>query len=208
LEQNDPLNIAAVVLGAGMSTRMGTPKLVLPWGDTLVIRRIVDVLHQAGVEETLIVTGGARGQVESAIEGLPVKPVFNPRFAEDHMALSLGAGLGNLPGHIRATLVVLGDQPHIQVDVVRAVIHAYQETRAALVFPSYQMKRGHPWLLDRSLWSDFIDPQPPQTMRHLINVHKDRIHYVLVNTDSIFRDLDTPADYDRERPHTPGAGEN
>ena len=70
--------VAAVVLAAGQSRRMGRPKLVLPWGDTTVIGRVVQALLEAGLNEIVVVTGGARRQVEAALAGLPVRPVFNP----------------------------------------------------------------------------------------------------------------------------------
>ena len=187
--------IAAVVLAAGMSKRMGSPKMVLPWGQTTVIGRVVQVLRAAGVDEICAVTGGARQQVEAVLHDLQVKTVFNPRFAVDEMAYSLQAGLAGLSDAAQAALVVLGDQPQIRADVVRAILQAYQAGRPALIVPSYQMRRGHPWLIDRALWDEILELQPPRTLRDVLNAHSGKIVYLPVDTDSILRDLDTPADY-------------
>jgi molybdenum cofactor cytidylyltransferase len=199
-------SIAGVVLAAGMSRRMGRPKMILPWGQTTVIGRVVEVLHQAQVGEIYVVTGGAQEQVQAALgevpalQNQPVKMVFNPRFAEEEMASSLQVGLANLSDQVQAALVVLGDQPQIQVEVVQAILQVYQIRRPALVVPSYQMRRGHPWLIDRSLWGEVLALQPPRTLRDVLNAQGERISYLPVETDSVLRDLDTPADYAREHP--------
>jgi molybdenum cofactor cytidylyltransferase len=196
----DEKRIAAVVLAAGLSRRMGFPKMVLPWGDTTVIGQVVNVLSQAGLGEILVVTGGAHSQVEAALKGSLARTVFNPRYQEDQMTLSLQLGLAGLSGGVQAALVVLGDQPQIKGEIVAAISSAYFTTGAPLVVPSFQMRRGHPWLVDRSLWGEIMAIQPPQTLRDLMNAQQDHIHYLNALDDSILRDLDTPDDYDREHP--------
>lgn len=192
--------IGAVILAAGQSQRMGRPKMTLPWGDTTVIGQVVHTLTTAGVEEIVAVTGGARQQVEQALADMGVRTTFNPRFAQDEMAFSLQVGLEALPEQVAAALVVLGDQPQMECEVVQAVIDAYHKTRALLVVPSYQMRRGHPWILARPLWKAVLALHPPQTLREVINAYARQITYLNVERDSILRDLDTAADYERDRP--------
>ena len=146
------LQVAAVVLAAGRSQRMGQPKMVLPWGDTTVIGQVVRTLSLAQLREIVVVTGGARQEVEAALKEFPARTVYNPRYAEDQMALSLQVGLASLSPGMDAALIALGDQPQIQLEVVQQVLRGYQESRALLVFPSYQMRRGHPWIIARQLW--------------------------------------------------------
>jgi molybdenum cofactor cytidylyltransferase len=64
--------IAAIVLAAGRSKRMGMPKMTLPWGETTVISQVVSILAQSGIEQIVVVTGGASQDVEAALCGLPV----------------------------------------------------------------------------------------------------------------------------------------
>jgi molybdenum cofactor cytidylyltransferase len=196
----DIKQIATIVLAAGLSRRMGAPKMVLPWGNTTVIGQVVNVLSQAGLGEILVVTGGARSQVEAALRGSLARTVFNPRYQEDRMILSLQLGLAGLSSGIQAALVALGDQPQIKGEVVAAILSAYFASGAPLVVPSFQMRRGHPWLVDRSLWGEIMALQPPQTLRNLMNAHQDQIAYLNVLDDTILRDLDTPEDYIREHP--------
>ena len=192
--------ISAVILAAGRSQRMGRPKMALPWGDTTVIGQVVQTLVQAEVKDILVVTGGYHQEVESALQGLPVWVVYNPRFAEGEMVSSLQTGLANLPEAADAALVVLGDQPKIQAHVVSGVIAMHQAQHADLVVPSYQMRRGHPWLIDRRLWGEVQALGVQHTLRDLLQAHASEILYLPVETDSVLIDLDTPGDYERERP--------
>lgn len=196
--------IAAIVLAAGLSRRMGRPKLILPWGATTVIGQVSRVLAEAGLHPLIIVTGGSHIQVEEALRSQPVRLVFNPRFAEDQMALSLQAGLAELttkwPDSIQAVLVALGDQPQIESPVVQAVIAEYRTSGAALVLPSYQMRRGHPWMIDRSLWPKIMGLTPQQTLRDFLSANTQDIRYLVVDRTSILQDLDTPADYEQQAP--------
>jgi molybdenum cofactor cytidylyltransferase len=93
----------------------------------------------------------------------------------------------------QAALLALGDQPLIQVEVVRRVLAAQHLN--TIVIPSFQRKRGHPILINRALWPAVLQLPPGSNLREMINAHADRIHYVEVDTDTIIRDLDTPEDY-------------
>jgi molybdenum cofactor cytidylyltransferase len=192
--------IAAIVLAAGLSRRMGTPKMILPWGKTTVIGQVVSVLDEAGLDQILVVTGGAHAEVERALEGKPVCLVFNPRFEQSEMVESLQIGLKQVSDSAEAALITLGDQPQIQVGVTKRVLKTYQESDASIVIPSYQMKRGHPWLVKRIFWDEILAIRSPGMLRDFLEFHRDDIQYIPVDTDSILRDLDTPADYSREQP--------
>jgi molybdenum cofactor cytidylyltransferase len=199
-------SIAAVILAAGRSARMGRPKMVLPWGDTTVIGRVVWVLRQAEVQTIVVVTGGARHQVEAALFDSAVQLVYNPRFAREEMPVSLQLGLRLLGEEIQAALVVLGDQPQIELDVVKSILSRHQSRRAPFVVPSFQMRRGHPWLVERRLWKAIFDLDPASTLRDLLNRHAEQIDYINVDTSSVLRDLDTFEDYQRERPTNSKSG--
>ena len=192
--------ISAVVLAAGMSRRMGEPKMTLRWGKTTVIGQVVNVLLSSGLRDIVVVTGGARQQVEGALDDFPVRCQFNPRYREDEMIFSLQSGLPLLEDEAQAAMIVLGDQPKIEVNVVKAVIKAFDETRSQLVMPSYQMRRGHPWLAARPLWPEIMELSPPATLRNLLNNNAELIHYVEVYTGTVLSDIDTPDDYRRHKP--------
>jgi len=188
---------AAIVLAAGLSKRMGRPKMVLPWGQTTVIGQVVDSLLSAGVSPIRVVTGGAREEIEQALQGRPVELLFNPDYANGEMQVSLQLGLNSLPREIEAALVVLGDQPRMRVDTVHQVLAAAADHPGKLVVPSYQMRRGHPWLVPARFWDEILALRLPQTLRDFMRRNAEEIAYVNVDTDSILQDLDTPEDYER-----------
>jgi molybdenum cofactor cytidylyltransferase len=193
-------SIGAVVLAAGLSTRMGQPKMVLPWNGMTVIEKVIATIIEAGVKSINVITGGAHSEVERALHQLPVRTIFNPRYANGEMLDSLQLGLQALQADIDAALIVLGDQPLIEKQVVQNVIALYQNERANLIVPSYQMRRGHPWLVERSLWAQILELKPPQTLRDFMRANSDHILYHVVNTSSILQDLDTPEDYAEQKP--------
>jgi molybdenum cofactor cytidylyltransferase len=199
--------IAALVLAAGLSSRMGRPKLTLPWGKTTVIAQVVQTLWSGGVQHVVVVTGGSREATELALANLPpvegkrVACVFNQEYANGEMLVSVQVGLrALLTTDCAAFLLALGDQPQIQAATVQAVISAYRADQAALVVPSYEMRRGHPWLVDRRLWAGLAAQSLPFTLRDFLQQHRSSIAYVNVATPTILADLDTPEDYQRQAP--------
>lgn len=192
--------VAAIILAAGLSRRMGQPKMLLPWGDTSVIAAIVQKLDAAQIQPICVVVGALKDEIADALGQLPVQLVFNSRFQEDSMVLSLQAGLASLPDEIQAALVVLGDQPQLSADVIRLILDAYNSSGSALIVPSYQMRRGHPWLIDRSLWAEVRILAPGDTLRRFLNSNAENIFYIDTDLESVIQDLDTPDDYARYRP--------
>jgi molybdenum cofactor cytidylyltransferase len=209
--------IAAVILAAGASKRMGQPKMLLPWGKTTVLGQVIETMAEAlaqniptsgnvGVQdasEIVIVTGGAREQVEGLVSqlagSLPVRCVFNPEHEAGEMLSSLQRGLAALGPEVESALIGLGDQPQVNLSAARKVVSAFESPGARLIIPSANMRRGHPWLVERSLWGEILSMQPPQTLRDFLNTHAGEICYVETDA-SILKDLDTPEQYSREKP--------
>jgi molybdenum cofactor cytidylyltransferase len=192
--------IAAVILAAGLSRRMGQPKMLLPWGTTTVIGQVVDTVAAAGVEKMVVVAGGNQDQLDTALRSRPVEWATNPDYADGEMLKSLQAGLKRLDASVEAVLMVLGDQPQMQAATLRQLCEEFQHSQAGVVIPSYQMRRGHPWLIARSLWPDILRLTPPATLRDFLKACEGSICYLVVETPTILKDLDTPEDYQREKP--------
>jgi molybdenum cofactor cytidylyltransferase len=193
-------SVGAVVLAAGMSRRMGEPKVLLPWGEgQTIIEHILEQLLLARVDHVTVVTGNQQARVSALAEALGATTVFNAAYETGEMLSSLKAGLRAMPDHIGAALVVLGDQPSIQPRIIQQVMQRYAEGAGDIVAPSYNMRRGHPILIDRRYWREILALPDDGAPRDVINAHADRIAYVEVKTDSVLRDVDTPQDYREER---------
>jgi molybdenum cofactor cytidylyltransferase len=192
--------IAAIIPAAGESRRMGRPKMALPWGDTSVLGRVVDVLQASGIDDIIVICGGARETVEALCQGRQVRTVFNQEYAGGEMLSSVQTGLKAMKAQVSAALIVLGDEPQIQESTVRLIVDEYTETESALIVPSYEMHRGHPWLVAKELWDEIGRLRAPASLREFLKQRAADIHYVDVNTATILQDLDTPGDYLKLRP--------
>jgi molybdenum cofactor cytidylyltransferase len=157
------------------------------------------VFREAGVEDIVVVTGGARKQVESLVTGFGVRTVFNEAFQTGGMLSSIQCGIRALTRQTQAVLIGLGDQPQVQAGSVRRVCEAFLETKSNLVVPSYRMRRGHPWLAASPLWDALLKMKPPASPRDFLNAHAADIRYVDVDDPNILADLDTPEEYRRWR---------
>jgi len=189
--------ITAILLAAGQSKRMGQPKMLLPWGNETVLTHVVSVFQKAGLEDILVITGGAREQVESLVANLDVKVIYNKDHSNGEMLSSIQRGIKALTRQTQGMLIGLGDQPQVQEGSVRMVCEAFQESKSNIVVPSYQMRRGHPWLVARPLWEDLLNLNPPQSSRDFLNQNADQIKYVDLGDRNILADIDTPDDYQR-----------
>ena len=143
--------ITAIILAAGESKRMGEPKMLMPWGKSTVLQTVISTFQASGIKDILVVTGGARQQIEVLI-GKTVQTVFNEDYKNGEMLSSIQLGLSVKMREASAALICLGDQPQVEERSVRSICNAFLESKSQIVVPSYQMQRGHPWLVARSLW--------------------------------------------------------
>ena len=182
---------------------MGRPKMLLPWGNTTVLGHVISTYQSAGVEDILVVIGGAHKQIEDIVTLHHVRSVFNEQYAGGEMLSSLQSGLkALLPNRdkVQAALIGLGDQPQVQVRTVQGICEAYRSGPSRLIVPSFENRRGHPWLVENSLWQELLEMKTPQSPRDFLSGHAGEIRYVEVDTPSILADLDTPEDYRNARP--------
>ncbi|MDX1993509.1 MAG: selenium cofactor biosynthesis protein YqeC [bacterium] len=191
--------IGAVVLAAGMSTRMGQMKVLMPWDKKTIIEHIIEQLMNARVDHITVVTGHQAKEVKEKVEPLGIHVVYNRQYKTGEMLSSLKAGLRALPDNVAGALVVLGDQPRIQPKTIYQVMMAFAEGKGEIIAPSFERRRGHPILIGRRYWPELLDIPANGSPRDVINAHSDRIAYVEIDNDSVLRDVDTPSDYNDER---------
>lgn len=205
-------NISGIILAAGESRRMGQPKLLLPWGNTSVLGQVISTLASAKMDPLLIISGAHHEKVVDLVAKFakiyPVHCIHNPEYASAGMLSSMQCGIRELvlpstalppENQIDAALIALGDQPQIKFDTVLAIISAFQKNKSELVVPSHNNRRGHPWLIARSLWADLLTLPSTMTLRQFLNNHTHQIFYV-PSDESTLQDLDTAEDYRQYRP--------
>jgi len=196
--------ITAIILAAGRSTRMGTPKMLLRWKKTTVIEHIISVFDDAGIDDILVVTGGAHEQMEEVLRQCkkrhPVRSIYNEEYQTGEMLSSIQCGLKNMNDTVEAALIGLGDQPQVLESTVQLLKESFLHSKSLLIVPSYLMRRGHPWLVARPLWMELSLMDHTQTPRDFLNGHSEEVLYLNLETPSILADLDTLEDYRSARP--------
>lgn len=188
--------VGVIVLAAGESRRYGAPKQLLPFKNKLMLQQVVEVALAAGVGEVAVVLGQAAEEVAPVLRGYPVNWAFNPRYREG-MSTSLQAGWRALSPSVSGALVVLGDQPGVGPEVLKALRDAYLAQGKKLVAPSYGGKRGNPVLVDRSFEKEINDLRGDQGARILFARYPEEVCLVPVDCPGVIEDIDTPADYRR-----------
>ena len=189
--------ICAVVLAAGLSSRMGVQKLLLPFGGKTVIAHIVDQLLASTVGEVHVVVGHQAERISAELSGRAVSIVNNPNY-KSGMLSSVRCGLRNLPENCRDVMVALGDQPSITTELIDKMLQSFATTEKGILVPLYKDKRGHP-ILFSSLYRDEILTQYGDVgLRGLLQGHSDDIFELAVSTASVLCDMDCPEDYRRE----------
>jgi molybdenum cofactor cytidylyltransferase len=204
-ESSPGRHVAAVVLAAGRSTRMGGPnKLVADLGGRPMVRIVVEEVLASRARPVIVVTGHQRERVEAALAGLPVTLVHNPGFA-DGLSTSLKAGIAALPPDVDGAIVCLGDMPQIDAKLIDRLIGAFDPERGALVVvPTIAGKRGNPVVWSHRFFPDLAAIDGDVGARHLIAGYQEAVVEVPTGNAALV-DVDTPDALDALKAEMEGA---
>ena len=195
--------ISGILLAAGLSTRMGHPKQLLPFGKSTIVETVVDNMLDAKFSEVIVIVGHCADQIQGLLSDRPVKIVFNPNYREG-MLTSAQAGIRSLylenarkkPDRDAFSLMLV-DQPFITSALIDKVIDAYAQTDKGIALPSYNYKRGHPVIFQHQYANKILAlGKESGGVRSLFKSHSEDIHYVNVDTDDVLRDIDYREDYE------------
>ena len=186
--------VAAILLAAGRSERMGAFKPLLPFGDKTVIENCIDYLKRGGVETIVVVLGHRADDVRKQLANTSLRFTVNPE-PESEMSVSIACGVRELPEETKATLIALTDQPAIPSAVVAILIDEWKTTGAKLIVPEYEGRGGHPVLIDLYFRDQLLALDPQQGLRSLFDAYREQVRRVPVKSPYIARDIDTWDDY-------------
>ncbi|WP_024519253.1 molybdopterin-binding/glycosyltransferase family 2 protein [Bradyrhizobium sp. Tv2a-2] len=186
-------NVAAIVLAAGRSTRMGGPnKMLAELSGKKLVRIATEQALASKASEVIVVTGHQAELVEQALAGLKVKFVRNPDFAGG-LASSVKAGIAAVSKQADGAVVCLGDMPLIDAHLIDRLVEAFDPDRGSLiVVPVAEGRRGNPVLWSRRFFSELLTLDGDIGARHLIAKHAEAVAEVPVDGESAFLDIDTP----------------
>jgi molybdenum cofactor cytidylyltransferase len=193
-------NVAALVLAAGQSARMGGANKLLAEVDGVpMVLRTVNAALASKAASVTVVLGHEAEKIEALLAGRRIDIVRNPRFAQG-MSTSLRAGLAALPAEAEAAVVLLADMPRVSAVHVDRLIDAFEAKRPAIVVPQRDGRRGNPILWPREFFAQMQAVAGDQGARGLLEAHAPRVRTVDMDDDAIHADVDTPADLKELRP--------
>jgi molybdenum cofactor cytidylyltransferase len=186
--------IAAIILAAGQSSRMGQHKLLLPLlGKPLVLHAVENALA-AGCAEVLVVVGYRADAVRGLLNDKPVRVIENPAYAEGQ-STSLRAGIAALAPQTEAAMILLGDQPLVNPSMLQRLMQAWQDTARPIVAPYYAGQRGNPVLFARVLFPELLGVTGDQGGREVLQRHAQEVEPVPIADIDAALDLDTWQEY-------------
>ena len=188
-------DIAAILLSAGRSRRMGAFKPLLPFGDRTVIESAISNLRAADVDEIVVVVGHRAEEVRQQLKAFDLSFAVNPD-PDSEMSASIGLGVEQVTPNAKALLLALVDHPAVPPEVIRVLIEEWKRG-APLVQPEHAGRGGHPVLIDMAYRDELLVLDPAQGLRALFATHRERVRRVPVASPYVARDMDTWEDYRR-----------
>lgn len=180
--------VAALLLAAGKSSRMGRCKQLLSLGNVTVIARCLATLQRGGARDiTVVVSEGGRDVAEAA-EACSARVVVN-RNSDGDMASSVRVGRVAVAEGFSGVIVALCDYPLVKPATITFLIRQHAEFPDCIIVPEYQNRKGHPLLFPRMILDELGDGM---TLRDVVRKDSARLHTVPVDDPGILIDMDTP----------------
>ncbi|MCS6925798.1 MAG: nucleotidyltransferase family protein [Candidatus Binatia bacterium] len=189
--------MSGILLAAGASRRMGTPKALLQYQGQTFLERGCAAFLTAGVDELVVVLGA---QAEVSRRAVPVHPlvrtVVNTRSFQGQLS-SLMVGIGALSPASEAVVVNLVDHPLVTAETIKALIAAFREMPVPILVASYRGRRGHPVLFSRQVYGELLAAPLDQGAKAVVRRDPTRVREIPLDDPGILADIDTPEDYAR-----------
>jgi molybdenum cofactor cytidylyltransferase len=183
--------IAAVILAAGKSSRMGSNKLVLEINGRPMLRHVAEAAIASRARPVVAVLGNDSAAVATTLEGLDIVLLENPDF-RDGLSASIRIGIAALPETVAGALILLGDMPAISPGLIDRVIEAFDGSGGSICVATHNTQRGHPVLFARRYFPEFLKLEGDVGARGVIETHADYVLEIETEDDGPLVDIDTP----------------
>jgi len=197
LKERQCEKVWGLILAAGESKRMGTPKMLLSFAESTIIETVVDRVDKSRVSNIMMVVGAEKDAIIQRTKGRRVVICINPEYKQG-MYTSVRHGFHAIPSDADAIVVFLGDQPMIRSSLIDDMIEAWKKSGKGIIIPVYENKRGHPVLIDAKYRKEVDNLDPEAGLRSLMVTFASDIHEMVTGHSSVIRDIDTALDYQRE----------
>ncbi len=189
--------ISGILLAAGESRRMGSPKALLAYQGQTFLERICTAFFDAGVEELVVVLGAWEDRLRPALPRHPaLRTVVNPHYAQGQLS-SLVCGLGALSPDSAAAVVNLVDHPLVRPETIAALMASFRTDPLPIIIATHQGQRGHPVLFSRQVYAELLAAPLDKGAKTVVRKDPARVRHVPLDDPGIVADIDTPQDYRR-----------
>jgi molybdenum cofactor cytidylyltransferase len=189
--------IAGLILAAGESSRMGTPKATLAYRGRTFVELIVQTLSEAGIERIVVVLGHQAEDIQRQVKIEAAQVVINPDYRSGQTS-SLQVGLRSLVADdLEAILLCLVDHPAVAAETVRNIVTTFRQSGAPVVIPTYQGRRGHPVLIGRQVFGELLGLARDAGADSVVRRYRPATRFVEVEDQGIVMDVDDPESYRR-----------
>jgi molybdenum cofactor cytidylyltransferase len=186
-----------MVLAAGLSSRFGRNKLVEQVDGVPIVARVVRAGQEAGLRNTVVVTGHERERVVQALATLQFEEVHNPDYSQG-MSTSIRAGVGYLKDKARAIIISPGDMAFTEARLFDVLLAEFARSPNAIVVATYRGRSGHPILFNESTFDDLMQiTEEKRGLKEVVQANKARTTYVETSTPRALLDIDYQEDFAR-----------
>jgi molybdenum cofactor cytidylyltransferase len=193
------MSVVGVVLGAGRSSRFGSPKQLLPFGDTTLLGQVVRNANASSLDRVVVVLGRASDEVRETLDLGRAGVVENSAYGTG-CASSLLAGLDAAGDDCEALCLLLGDQPGVLPEFIDRALSEWKRGRSWATVCSYRGGLGHPFVFAREAFGELRGLHGDKAVWKLIEAYPERVGRVEIDAE-LPPDVDTPEDYERALIH-------
>ena len=185
----DSSNVAAIVLAAGQSTRMGTDnKLLTELKSKTLLHHVLLNLQQSMVSDVIVITGHESEIVKSSIDNFDVQCIENDQYTQG-LSTSIKCGIENLTEHTEAVLICHGDMPFVSTGIINKIVNAYIDS-SKIVLPVYLGQKGNPLLWPKSYFRELSQLSGDVGAKQILAKHKDAVIHLEVDNFGVLLDID------------------
>jgi molybdenum cofactor cytidylyltransferase len=187
---------SAIILAAGLSSRMGECKALLTLGKRFILEQVITLFQETGIKDIVVVTGHMHSRIHPVAQRLKTRVVFNPNYRKD-MFSSVVSGIAALATGTEAFFIMPVDIPMVRRTTIEHLSNVYQKNKKHLLYPVYKGSRGHPPLIPFSYGKEILKWKNKGGLNEALKRIADQVLEVAVSDPYILLDMDTPTDYEQ-----------
>lgn len=194
--------ISAIILAAGSSQRMGTPKALLKIGGKTFLQHIVEILHSARIIDVVIVLGAEAKEIQKTLNWFDGKVVINNEWQKGQLS-SIITGLNSLDvekselEEIHGAMLCPVDHPLLTQSLMVDLLQGFWLSKKKIIVPTFKGQRGHPVIFAKELFDGIRSARLDVGARAIVHKHPEEIHKVGIDEEGVIINIDTPEDYQR-----------